>query len=185
MPKEIELAEHYDTLNTVVEAMLRGETNPTALARQMGMTRAQVLNYMDEWKDIAANNPDIQARAREAVTAMDKHFDLIIKNLWEIVDEEMDNKIKAGALKSIADIEEKRQNALQKAGLYDDSSVATALAEEEKRAEDIKQLLSQTAIKFPQTRTYIMEGLAQIFGRADTIPTGDVLKGEVVELNAS
>lgn len=176
-------AEYYEQMNLVVEAMLKGETNPTTLARELGMTRKEVLNYMDEWRSIAANNPDIQARAREAMTAMDKHFDLIIKEMWGIVNGPADDKTRAGVLKNIADVESKRQESLQKAGLYDDNSMAEEIAEMERKSEAIHIMFQEVAQKYPQTRAFIQERLSRIFGDS-TIPSGEsdqIIKGEITE----
>jgi DNA-directed RNA polymerase specialized sigma subunit len=178
----VEDAEYYEQMNQVVEAMLKGETNPTTLARELGMTRKEVLNFMDEWRSIAANNPDIQARAREAMTAMDKHFDLIIKEMWAIVNGPADDKTRATVLKNIADVESKRQESLQKAGLYDDNSMAEEIAEMERKSEAIHLMFQEVAQKYPQTRAFIQERLSRIFGDS-TVPSGeseDVLKGEIV-----
>lgn len=179
----IEDAEYYEQMNLVVEAMLKGETNPTTLARELGMTRKEVLNFMDEWRSIAANNPDIQARAREAMTAMDKHFDLIIKEMWAVVNDHMtDVKTKASTLKSIADVESKRQESLQKAGLYDDNAMAEEIAKMEEKSEQIHIMFQEVAQKYPQTRAFIQERLARIFGDS-TVPSGESdgpIKGELV-----
>jgi hypothetical protein len=173
-------SDYYEQMNWVVQRLLKGETNPTAIARETGLTRKQVLDFVDEWKSIAQNHPDIQARARESLTAFDRHTDMLIKEMWSIVDVEIDNKIRATVLKNIADIEFKRQETLQKAGLFDDSGIADQIAEMEQTAEAIEQFLGEIAKKFPETRTFIMEGLHRIFGSGVSVDTeNDVIKGEI------
>ena len=46
---EIELADHFDRMNKVVEELLKGN-NPTQIAAITGFKRAEVLEYIDEWK---------------------------------------------------------------------------------------------------------------------------------------
>ena len=182
----IEDANYYEEMNLVVEAMLKGETNPTTLARQLDMPRKKVLDYMDEWRSIARNNPDIQGRAQEALTSLDKHFDLIIKEMWAIVNDPLaDVKTRASTLKAIADVESKRQESLQKAGLYDDTGMAEEIAEMEAKAEQIQQMFAEVATRYPQTRAFIQERLSQIFGSGGSVPTdnpeGNLIIGEIAD----
>lgn len=174
---EIEVHDRMIEMNKVVERILKGQNDPTKIAKDLGLKRAQVLDYIDEWKQIAANDDNIKARAREALVAMDEHYSLIISRLWETVEQAdlaNDTKSKTTTLKAIADIEAKRQEALQKAGLYDDAELGDELALMEERAEKIKKLLTTIASKYPDTKMEIMVGLKDIFGQAGPIP------GEVV-----
>jgi hypothetical protein len=179
----IEDAPYYEEMNRVVEAILKGETNPTTIARELDIPRKKVLDYMDEWRSIARNNPDIQGRAAEAMTAMDRHYDLIIKEMWAIVNDPLaDVKTRAGTLKAIADVESKRQESLQKAGLYDDSGMAEEIAEMEAKAEEIQKMFAEVASRYPQTRAFIQERLSQIFGTGGSVPTdpeGNTIMGEL------
>lgn len=162
--QDLETVTYYEEMHTVVEALLKGETNPTALARQLGMTRVKVMDYVDAWKDIAKNDSDIKDRAKESLTNMDRHYDLIIKEMWGVVeDNSVDLRTKASTLKQIADVESKRQETLQKAGLYDDAGVAEELVDTQIKAQAIKELLRDVATKYPNTKTDILEGLSRIF----------------------
>lgn len=175
-------SDYYEEMNKVVQRLLKGETNATAIARELQIPRRQVLDYMDEWRSIARNHPDIQARARESLTAMDKHYDMIIREMWNIVETEIDNKTRATVLKNIADVEAKRQETLHKAGLFDDSGIADQIAEMEATAEAIETFLGEIAKKYPETRTFIMEGLHRIFGSGVSVDTDEnVIKGEIEE----
>jgi len=162
--QELEEADYYVEMNTVVTAMLKGETNATALARQLGMPRTKVMDYMQAWKEIAHNDEGIKERAKEALSNMDRHYDLIIKEMWDVVEDNMvDLKTKAGTLNQIAGVEAKRQETLQKAGLYDDAGLADELVDTQEKAQAIKELLREIATKYPNTKTDILEGLSRIF----------------------
>lgn len=162
--QELESTEYYEEMYTVVTALLKGETNPTALARSLHMPRTKVMDYMTAWKDIAHNDEDIKERAKEALTNMDRHYDLIIKEMWDVVENPLvDLKTKAGTLNQIAGVEAKRQETLQKAGLYDDAGLADELVDTQEKAQKIKELLRDCASKFPETKGFILEGLGEIF----------------------
>lgn len=172
--QDIESVEYYEQMNKVVTALLKGETNPTTLARELGMTRVKVMDYMDAWKDVARNDEDIKNVAKESLTNMNVHYDIIIKEMWAVVnDPVVDLKTKAGTLKQIADIVSKRQETLQKAGLYDDAGLADELADTQEKAEGIKNLLREVAAKHPAAKSMILEGLSSIFHQpivVDNIP---------------
>lgn len=144
--------------------MLKGNTNATQIAKSVGIPRAKVLDYIDAWKEIAKNDENIKDRAKEALTNMDNHYNMIIKEMWEIVDDTSnDAKTRSSTLKQIADIESKRQETLQKAGLYDDADLAGELVETQMKAERIKELLRDIATQFPVTKEAILSGLNEIF----------------------
>ena len=48
---DIELADHFDRMNKVVEELLKGNT-PTQIATVTGFKRAEVLEYIEEWKQV-------------------------------------------------------------------------------------------------------------------------------------
>lgn len=164
--QELEEADYYIEMNLVVEALLKGETNATTLANTLNMSRRKVLDYMDAWKDIARNDEGIKERAQEALANMDRHFGLIIKEMWGVVNDPLvDLKTKAGTLNQIAGVESKRQETLQKAGLYDDAGIADELVDTQIKAEAIKELLRDIATKYPETKVDILEGLSRIFNQ--------------------
>jgi len=178
---EIDSIDRMVQMNKVIELMLKGTNDPHKIAKDLGMKRAEVQVFIDEWKYIAANDDNIKTRAREALVEMDKHYGLIIERLWETVDQadfSNDIKTKTTTLKAIADVEAKRQEALQKAGLYDDASLGDELVLMEERADKIKKLLTTLATKYPEVKSDIMYGLRDIFGQSDPIP------GEVVPVTS-
>ena len=181
--QELEQVTYYEEMDKVVTALLKGETNATELARQLSMPRRKILDYMEAWKDIARNDSDIKDRAKESLTNMDRHYDLIVKEMWSVVEDgAVDLKTKASTLKQIADVESKRQETLQKAGLYDDAGIADELVEAQIKAQAIKELLREIATRYPNTKTDILEGLGKIFNEnivvvdsaSLSLPVGDM-----------
>jgi uncharacterized protein YjgD (DUF1641 family) len=180
MSFELEEADYYVNMNRVVEMYLKGETNATKIAKGLSLPRKEVLDYIDAWREIAKSNDKIKDRAAEALTAMDRHYDMIIRELWSIInDRTVDLKTKASTLKSLADIEAKRQETLQKAGLYDDSGIADELVRMEKYVEGIKAALFAVIKEYPLTKVFIMERLS---GAGSPVSVDNPpIEGEVIE----
>lgn len=177
--KEVALVDSIETMDKLANLWLKGERNPTAIARQLQMKRADVLNLIDDFKQIVANDEEVKGRAKEALFEADKSLDLVVKRSWETVeqaDDAGDLKTKATVLKNIADVEGKRVDMLQKAGLYDDAALGDELAEMEAKADAIKGLLKEVAAVHPQARLMIMQGLQKIFGQPEGIT---VVEGEL------
>ena len=107
---EIELADHFDRMNKVVEELLRGN-NPTQIATLTGLKRAEVIGLIDEWKNFVHNDTSARERAKEAISGADQHYAMLIKEAWKTVedaDQAGQLSVKSGALKLIADIEGKK-----------------------------------------------------------------------------
>jgi hypothetical protein len=174
--KEIELSERMELVNTIAENyLLKGVNNPTKIAKELGIPRKDVLEYIDEWRKIAQNSEGVKDRAAELLTEMDRGYDQIINELWIAHASAESAKDAAGILKTIADVIAKRQEVLQKAGLYDDANLGDELAIAEEQMDKIKELLKQIATNHPQTRQEIMYGLGVIFKRSESLP----VKGEL------
>jgi hypothetical protein len=182
MNKDIEESDYYRDMNRVVEMYLKGTTNPTSISKGLSLPRKDVLNYIQAWKEIAKNNAQIKDRAAEALTAMDRHYDIIIKEMWDVVNDTLDLKVKASTLKQIADVEAKRQETLQKAGLYDDAGISDELVRLEEYTEAIKQVLFAVIKNFPMTKVFIMQQFSNI-GNPTSVPEDDddsPIEGEVL-----
>jgi hypothetical protein len=128
----------------VQELWLKGNKNPTAIAKTLELKRTEVLDYIEDTKAIMRANPETKERATEALKEADAHLDIVIDRSWETVeqaDDMGDLKTKATVLKNIADVEFKKVEMLQKAGLYDDAALGDELAEAEEKWEAMKTIL--------------------------------------------
>lgn len=170
---------HYETLDQVVRMYITGQKNATQIAKELRIPRKDVLNYIDEWREIAKNTDMIKDRATQALHEMDLHYDMIIKSMWEIAnDDTVNERTRAQVLKNIADVEAKRQETLQKAGLYDDAGLTDELVELQEKVDNITHLLLTVAGVFPQTKQYIAERLALLQEGVVEVP--NTVKGETV-----
>ena len=68
-----EIEKPFEQMNTVAEMTLKGY-NPTEIAKELEIKRADVFRIVEEWKSYAQNDKSIQERAREALVASDQHY---------------------------------------------------------------------------------------------------------------
>ena len=175
-------ADHYETMNEIIEHYLKGNKNPTAIAKLVGLPRKDVLLYIEEWQALAQNSDYAKGRAEEALVALDKHFDMIIAEQWNIVhDGGTDNRTRATVLKNLADVEAKRQEVIQKSGLYDDAGITDELVLQQERADKMKQALITVVKENPHLKTRVLSLLSAIEDEIVVVPEDKPLEGEVVK----
>ena len=168
---EIELADHFDRMNKVVEELLRGN-NPTQIATLTGLKRAEVVGLIDQWKTVVHNDTSARERAKEAISGADQHYAMLIKEAWKTVedaDQAGQLSVKSGALKLIADIEGKRIGMLQEVGLLDNAELAGQIAESERKQEILVKILKEVTASCPKCMMEVAKRLSQITGIVEPI----------------
>ena len=168
---EIELADHFDRMNKVVEELLKGN-NPTQIASITGFKRADVLGDIDEWKEVVRSDYGARDRAKEAISGADQHYAMLIKEAWKTVedaDQAGQLNIKATALKLIADIEGKRIGMLQEVGLLDNQELASQVAETERKQDVLVKILKEVTATCPKCKMEVAKRLSQITGVVEPV----------------
>ena len=168
---EIELADHFDRMNKVVEELLKGNS-PTQIASITGFKRAVVIEYIDEWKQVVRNDNTARDRAKEAVAGADQHYALLINEAWktaEAAEGQGQFNVKATALKLIADVEAKRIGMLQQVGLLDNAEVASQVAEAERKQDILVKILKEVTSSCPKCKLEVAKRLSQITGVVEPI----------------
>jgi hypothetical protein len=168
---EIELADHFDRMNKVVEELLKGN-NPTQIASITGFKRSDVLGYIDEWKEVVRSDSGARDRAKEAISGADQHYAMLIKEAWKTVedaDQAGQLNIKATALKLIADIEGKRIGMLQEVGLLDNQELASQVAETERKQDVLVKILKEVTATCPKCKMEVAKRLSQITGVVEPV----------------
>jgi hypothetical protein len=176
---EIELADHFDRMNRVVEELLKGN-NPTQIAAVTGFKRAEVIEYIDQWKEVVRNDSTARDRAKEAVSGADQHYAMLIKEAWKTVedaDQAGQLNVKATALKLIADIEGKRIGMLQEVGLLDNAELATQLAETERKQDILVKILKEVTATCPKCKLEVAKRLSQITGVVEPVVINEEASG--------
>lgn len=175
---EIELSEkteRFDLMNKVVEEMLKGG-NPTSIAKSLDLKRGEVLQLLDEWRGFAHSDNRIRERAKEALSGADQHYTMLISRAWETVEQADSNEqynIKAQALKLITDIEGKRIEMLQKAGLLENNELANDLIEAERKQEILMAILKEVTSDCDHCKVEVARRLSKITNRVEEIIVED------------
>lgn len=155
--------EHLDKVNKVVSKYLEGN-DETKISKELAIPRQKVVAYLNEWRQMASNNAAIRERAREALVAADTHYNKLIGQTYEVIDEAttMANlSAKTTAIKLVLDIESRRIDMLQKAGLLENKELAEEMMEIEKRQDILMNILKDIAAEHPEVRDKIMRRLSE------------------------
>lgn len=170
---------HYERMSDVIAERMKG-FNETEIARNLGMKRTEVLDHLDEYRQLIANDHTLVARARESVAVFDTHTDALIRKAYEVIDaadDEMqmngvDSKLlgqKAAAVKLVSDLEAKRFAMLKEFGLLDDMEMGAKIAEAENRHNILIGILKDTVMKCDNCRPEVMQRLQRVTGEVEVI----------------
>jgi hypothetical protein len=171
MSTEDDLVKHLDQVNDVVEEYLKGN-DPTKISKDLAIPRTRVVQLINEWKVMASANDAIRARAKEALAAADAHYGKLISKSYEVIDEaSMTNNLsaKTAGIKLVMDIESKRIDMLQKAGLLENKELAEEMVEIENRQIVLMSILKDIASEHPEIRDEIMKRLSSIAKKDEVI----------------
>jgi hypothetical protein len=161
---EEQLVQHLDDVNRVVEKYLQG-AEPTQISKELEMPRQKVVLYINEWKQMASDNAAIRARAKEALVGADTHYNKLIQKAYEVIDDATTTAnltAKTSAIKLVLDIEAKRIDMLQKAGLLENKELAEEMLEIERKQDILVGILKDVASEYPQIRDEIMRRLSAV-----------------------
>lgn len=156
--------EHLDEVNKVVEKYLAGN-EPTQISKELAMPRQKVVAYINEWRAMAADNAAIRARAKEALVGADTHYSKLISKAYEVIDEATTTanlSAKTAGIKLVMDLESKRIDMLQKAGLLENKELAEEMIAIENRQEVLVGILKDIASEHPEVRDKIMRRLSDV-----------------------
>jgi hypothetical protein len=163
--------EHLDEINKVVEKYLQG-VEPTQISKELDLPRTKVVAHINQWKLMAADNAAIRARAKEALVVADTHYNKLINKAYEVIDEATTISnlgAKTAGIKLVLDIESKRIDMLQKAGLLENKELAEEMLEIERRQDILKEILKDIAAEHPEVRDKIMRRLSEVSKNQEVI----------------
>jgi uncharacterized coiled-coil DUF342 family protein len=168
-----------DRMDKVMELYFK-QVPTKSICQQLNLTRAQVLDTIDEWKKYAMSSRTLTDRAAEVVHQADGHYGQIIDAAWNVADTaeqsgEMRNQISALGL--AASTEEKRVKMLKEAGILDNLELANQVAETEEKAEKIVAILKEVTAECDHCREEVRRRLNQINGFAEPINVIKVEQG--------
>lgn len=171
MSIEQQTIEHLDSMNKVVSKYLEGN-DETKISKALNLPRQKVVAFLNEWRQMASNNAAIRDRAREALVAADTHYNKLISQTYEVIDEATTTanlSAKNAAIKLVLDIESRRIDMLQKAGLLENKELAEEMMEIENRQQILMNILKDIASEHPEIRDKIMRRLSDAAKETEVI----------------
>lgn len=163
MSSEEQLVQHLDQVNRVVGEYLKGN-DATKISKELDIPRTRVVTLIKEWQQMASDNSAIRARAKEALAAADEHYSRLISKAYEVIEEATTTanlNAKTGGIKLVMDLESKRIEMLQKAGLLENKELAEEMLEIERKQEILVNILKDIASEHPEIRDKIMHRLSE------------------------
>jgi len=163
--------EQFDNAERIAEMYLKG-MSPTAISKELGLTRAKVLENLQAWSKFVTEDSDIKGRAKELLLQVDHHYSMIIKELWWAAEESKANgevKDMTNALKALAQVEKDRSTLYSTAGITADDELADQLATMEMEHDQIKQILKEVSGDCPRCRAMVYSRLAEMNGQPEVI----------------
>jgi len=176
---EIELADHFDRMNKVVEELLKGST-PTQIAATTGLKRSEVLEHIDEWKQVVRSDSGARDKAKEAISAADQHYAMLINEAWDLAKEaKMQGQlsVQGTAIKLISDIQGKKVAMLQDVGLLENNELASQILETERKQEVLVKILKEVTASCPKCKMEVAKRLSQITGIVEPIEIIEEVSG--------
>lgn len=171
MDNELEVAGKFDQMNKVVEELLKGNT-PAQIARTLELTRVQVDTHIEIWKRMVHDNSLIRERAKEALVGADEHYNMLIKEAWTTLhqaDAQDSPGIKTQVLKLIADIEAKRIDMLNKAGVLEKDNIADQILESERKQEVLVGILRDVTSSCDNCKWEVAKRLQEVTGQVEAV----------------
>ena len=155
---------HLDEVNRVASEYVKGSTE-IQISKSLDIPRTRVVRLLDEWRGMIANNDAIRARAREALATADQHYNRLIQKAYEVIDSAEslgDLGEKRQSLKLILEIENKRIEMLQKAGLLENKEIAEELMESERKMEVLVKILREVSGQCDHCKVEVTRRLADV-----------------------
>lgn len=163
----------FDAMEKVAELTFQGN-NPTAIAKKLGIQRKDVMALQEDYRIALSQDQQARDLARDYLYQMVKHYDDLIRRFYELTDE-IDQLSwspaaaaqKNASLKAIADLDAKRLEALQKAGLLDSAELGDELAEAEEKREILIDILRNDLCSTCQGN--VAHKLSKVTGRVEAM----------------
>jgi transposase len=162
---------HLEQVNAVAAEYIKGK-NETEISKDLDIPRARVSSMLREWKQMASNSEAVRSRAREALASADQHYNYLIKQTYEVIEDANTTSnlgAKTTAIKLVLDIETRRIDMLQKAGLLENKELAEELLEQERKQEVLINILKDVSADCPRCKNEVARRLAAAAGNEEVI----------------
>ena len=112
------------------------------------------------------------ARAKEALVAADTHYNKLISKAYEVIDEATtvgNLGAKNAGIKLVLDIESKRIDMLQKAGVIEKNEMADQILETERKQEILVGILRDVTSSCSHCKQEVARRLSEVTNRVEVI----------------
>lgn len=172
----------FEAMERVADLTFKGGS-ATAISKETGIPRKEVIALQEDYRAALANDQEARDMARDYLNMMVKHYDSLISKFYDLVDE-IDQlpwnaaaaAQKNAALKAIAELDAKRLDHLQKAGLLDSAELGDELADMEEKQSILIDILRNDLC--PECQAHIAHKLSKVTGRVEVVADYDA---EVVD----
>lgn len=170
----------YEENEPIIDRYIKGE-KPTAIAKDVGLPTAQVKSIIKHWNENVRGDLESREFARDMLNRLVEHYDKLIGQFYDLI-EDIDSSSagnlthqwtgqKISALRSIADLESKRADLIQKAGGVENDELGDQLAQMEKDKEILIEILRDDLCA--NCRPEVMRKLGQVTGRVEVVVVSD------------
>lgn len=171
----------FEQMESVAELTMHGHS-ATAIAKQLNIPRKEVILLQEDWRVALSNDIEARDMARDLLNQMGKHYDDLIVKFYSLVEDidmlSFNHQVAAqknATLRSIADLEAKRLDAYQKAGLLESAELGDELAEAEEKQNIIIDILTNDLCEV--CKPNIAYKLSKLTGKVEPI---EYIEAEVV-----
>ncbi len=167
------LPEQINEMDRVVELFITGN-KATDIAKKLNIPRGRVISHVENWKTIARNQVDIRDRGKETLQQADSHYDLLLKEAWNAIDDAKNNgntKDHIAAVNLAHTIEKTRVGLYQAAGVTADDKLAEEMMETQRKQEVLVGILRDVAC--PTCKAEIKKRLSEVTGRVEVVVVQD------------
>ena len=170
---ELALYNDEESQESVIDLYVKGK-KPTEIARETGLTRKDVQAVIRRFHEVAHADDQMRDLGRETLHKFIENYDRLISRLNDHV-ADIDSLTftpavagkKTDAIKAIADLDAKKLDAIQKAGILENSDIAEQLAEMEEQKNVILDILRNDLCN--KCRPKIMQKIGQMSGRVEVV----------------
>lgn len=170
----------FELMEQVIDLDMDGYTE-LQIAKKLNIRRKDVLELLKDYRHALSQDMLARDLARDHLHKMVKHYDRLIRRYNDLIADidglNFNHQVagqKNSALKAIADLEAKRLDALQKAGLLEAGDLGDELADMEEKQQIVVDILRNDLCKACKEK--VAYKLSQVSGRAE------VISSEVVDV---
>lgn len=179
-------ADAFHNMEEIIKRHLKGHSD-LKIARDMGIKMVEVSKNVSMWREIVQKDMESRDAARDHLNEMVARFEGLIAVLSQNLDDLRDYDYESGSrtaskfeaisgqinttVRNIADLDAKRVDLLQKAGLLDNAEMGDELAERERREEILIDILRNDLC--PDCKMKVARKLQQITNQVEAVVVYD------------